>query len=165
MIKQLTIWWFMMCMVAAKVAAAVTVGDLHCESRHNPLGIDESRPQLSWIIESDRRNEVQTAYQVLVASTPELLSADQGDLWDSGKVASDDTAQVEYAGQELPSLTQCFWKVRVWNRDSQPSVWSQPASWSMGLLHPTDWTAQWVSDPIIADPTNRPLTPIHCYRS
>src|ERR1700678_4435132 len=127
---KLTVCWLIMCMMAVKVAVAATVGDLHCESRHNPLGIDELRPQLSWIIKSDRRSEVQTAYQILVASTPELLAADQGDLWDSGKIASDATAQVEYAGQKLSSFAQCFWKVRVWDRAGQPSAWSPPASWS-----------------------------------
>ena len=162
---KLTVGWLIMCMMAVKVAVAATVGDLRCESRDNPLGIDELRPQLSWIIKSDRRSEVQTAYQILVTSTPELLAAGQGDLWDSGKIASDATAQVEYAGQKLSSFARCFWKVRVWDRTGQPSAWSPPASWSMGLLQPTDWIAQWISDPILADPANRPMTPIHCYRS
>jgi alpha-L-rhamnosidase len=155
----------MMCLVAAKVAAAMKAGELQCESRYNPRGIDELQPQLSWIIESSRRGEVQTAYQVLVASTPELLAAGQGDLWDSDRVSSDATAQIQYSGQNLASLTQCYWKVRVWDGNGKRSAWSRPATWSMGLLHPSDWTAQWISDPILADPANRPMTPIHCYRS
>lgn len=154
-----------MCLVTATGAAAMSVGDLRCESRCEPQGIDEPHPQLSWVIESNRRGEVQTAYQVLVASTPELLAARRGDFWDSGKISSDATAQVEYAGQNLLSRAQCFWQVRVWDRDGKPSAWSPPSKWSMGLLHPADWTAQWISDPILADPTNRPMTPIHCYRS
>lgn len=129
------------------------------------MGIDVAQPQLSWIMESDRRGEVQTAYQVLAASTPELLAAGKGDLWDSGKVLSDATAQVPYAGQNLGSQAQCFWKVRLWDGRGQRSVWSRPARWSMGLLHPADWRAEWISDPILADPANRPMTPIHCYRS
>lgn len=165
MVKKLTVWWLMVSMVAAKVAAAVTVGDLHCESRRNPLGIDEPQPELSWIIESDRRNETQAAYEVMVASSAELLANGKGDLWDSGKVLSDKSTQVEYAGQSLPSRTQCYWKVRIWDGFGKPSNWSQPASWSMGLLKPGDWSAQWISDPLLADPANRPMTPIHCYRS
>jgi alpha-L-rhamnosidase len=98
MAKKLTIWWLMMGLAVAKVAAAVSIGDLNCESRHNPVGIDVPRPQLNWIIESDRRGELQTAYQVLAASTRELLAANKGDLWDRGRVASNATAQVEYAG-------------------------------------------------------------------
>ena len=151
--------------VSANVAAAATVGELRCESLQNPSGLGAPRPALSWIIGSDRRREVQTAYRVLVASTKESLAAGKGDLWDSGKVPSPESAQIEYAGQPLPSRTRCFWKVRIWNRDGKPSAWSQPASWSMGLLQPADWKAQWISDPILADPANRPLTPINCYRS
>jgi alpha-L-rhamnosidase len=165
MITQLTIGWFMLCMAALKVAAAITVADLQCESRCNPSGIDEQEPQLTWIIKSDQRNEIQTAFQIQVASTPELLAEGRSDLWDSGKVVSDATAQVEYAGKKLSSLAEYFWKVRVWNRAGQPSTWSRPASWSMGILQPAEWTAQWIGDPILANPVNRPMTPIHCYRS
>jgi len=114
---------------------------------------------------SDRRGETQTAYQVLVASAVALLASDKGDLWDSGKVASAATAQVEYAGHALASRSECWWKVRIWDRDGNTSAWSQPASWNMGLLHAADWRTQWISDAILADPANRPMTPIHCYRS
>jgi alpha-L-rhamnosidase len=145
--------------------ASCRVEHLRCEYLDNPLGIDVASPRLSWIMTSDRRGEKQTAYQVLVVSSPKLLAKQTGDLWDSGKVLSDQSAQVAYAGKPLTSRTTCFWKVRVWDRDGQPSAWSRPAFWSMGLLHPTDWTALWISDPVLADPANRPLTPIHCYRS
>ena len=82
-------------------------------------------PRLSWTLQSDRRGQRQTAYQVLVASSPELLGKQQGDLWDSGRVASDETAQVAYAGKPLGSRQACFWKVRAWDRDGKPSDWSQ----------------------------------------
>ncbi|MBI4327773.1 MAG: hypothetical protein HY674_21280, partial [Chloroflexi bacterium] len=77
----------------------ITVQTLRCEYLVNPLGIDTPHPRLSWVIESTRRGQRPTAYRVLVASAPELLAKDQGDLWDSGKVASDQSIQVEYAGQ------------------------------------------------------------------
>jgi alpha-L-rhamnosidase len=96
---------------------AATVHDLRCEYLKDPLGIDATKLCLSWVIESGRRGEIQTAYQVQVASTAESLTADKGDLWDSGKVASDASAQVEYAGQTLQSGKRCFWKVRIWDRD------------------------------------------------
>jgi len=151
---------------AVNFSTAATVGELRCERLPTPSNLDVPRPALSWIIASDRRSEVQTAYQVLVASSLESLAADKGDLWDSGKVASPESSQVEYAGHPLASRTQCFWKVRIWDRDGQPSAWSQPSDWRMGLLQPADWGAtQWISDPILANPANRPLTPIHCYRS
>ena len=68
-------------------------------------------------------------------------------MWDSGKVASDDTIHIRYAGAELKSSQQVFWQVRVWNRDGQVSEWSSPASWTMGLLRPEDWQAKWICAP------------------
>jgi alpha-L-rhamnosidase len=125
---------------------------LRCEYRENPLGIDAAKPRLSWIIQAKNeggnlkpeRGVRQTAYQVLVASSEALLKKDQGDLWDSGKVASDQSIQVEYAGKPLESRMYCHWKVRVWDKDGKASDWSAPAGWSMGLLKPDDWQAKWV---------------------
>ncbi len=135
------------CVPAAPAAANVT--NLRCEYLVNPLGIDAAKPRLSWVIESDRRGERQTAYQVLVASTPELLAKDQGDLWDSGKVTSDQSIQVEYKGKPLTSRIRCFWKVKSWTAQSggkgEETPWSKPALWTMGLLGPNDWReAKWI---------------------
>jgi alpha-L-rhamnosidase len=124
--------------------ADVEPKNLRCEYLVNPLGIDAPQPRLSWILDSGRRGEKQTAYQVLVASTLKLLEQDQGDLWDSGKVASDETAHVGYAGRPLTSRQSCFWKVRAWDRAGKPGDWSPVAQWHMGLLQPTDWSAQWI---------------------
>ncbi len=126
------------------VWANVQVDTLRCEYLVNPLGIDAMAPRLSWIIESDRRGEVQKTYQVLVASTPELLQADKGDLWDSGKIKSDQSIQIEYRGKPLTSQMRCHWKVRIWDRDGTPSAWSEMAFWSMGLLKPENWQAHWI---------------------
>ena len=145
------------------IASAAEVTKLRCEYLNDPLGIDVQKPRLSWVIEggdqqsevgnpkSETRNKLQTAYQVLVASSSELLAKDQGDLWDSGKVASDRSIQIEYDGRQLESRRVCHWKVRVWIarggvRDigGEPSAWSAPAKWSMGLLRPEDWQAMWV---------------------
>ncbi len=124
--------------------AAVSVGDLRCEYLDSPLGIDVREPRLSWILTSDQRGQRQSAYQILVASTPEKLSVDEGDLWDSGRVATDQSIQVRYAGKALGSHAACFWKVRVWDADGETSAWSEPARWSMGLLDAADWHAQWI---------------------
>ena len=122
----------------------IQVDDLRCEYLKNPLGVDAAQPRLSWVIESQQRGQRQTAYQVLVASSPAALESDQGDVWDSGKVASDETAHIVYAGKPLASRQVCHWKVRAWDRDGQPSDWSKPACWEMGLLKPADWSAQWI---------------------
>lgn len=134
-------------MTAAEAATAVTVEKLRCEYRTNPTGIDVRQPRLSWIVDSAERRQRQTAYQVLAATSPEALANGNGDLWDSGKVASDQTLHVLYAGRILPSRSRVWWKVRVWDKDGQGSDWSAPASWTMGLLDRSDWRAQWIADP------------------
>jgi len=134
--------------------AAVTVGELRCEHLQNPQGIDAAPPRLSWQLAASERNEKQVAYQILVASSEKNLAKENGDLWDSGKVASDTSVLLPYAGKPLPSRTQCFWKVRVWDANGKVSAWSQPASWTMGILHPDDWgAAQWIGEDG-ADTTN-----------
>jgi alpha-L-rhamnosidase len=137
-------------------ANAVTIADLRCEYLVNPLGLDVAKPRLSWILTSTQRGESQTAYQVLVASTKELLDKGQGDLWDSGKVASDQTTFIEYGGSALTSREACWWKVRAWDAQGNPSAWSAPASWEMGLLQPNDWRAKWIDAPKIEE-IPRPL--------
>jgi len=125
-------------------AGALDLIDLRCEYRQNPLGIDASQPRLSWKLRSDGRGVTQLAYHVLAASSLELLRNDQGDLWDSGKVESDQSVHVVYAGKPLTSRQFCYWKVRVWNQDDQPSDWSDVARWTMGLLSNDDWTGHWI---------------------
>lgn len=126
------------------LAAGLSPLEMRCEYRNNPLGIDVVQPRLSWIVESEARAQHQTAYRILVASTPEKLAAGEGDLWDTGKVASNQTSGVGYAGKPLGSRMQCHWKVMVWDRDDTASAWSTPAFWTMGLLDKSDWTAQWI---------------------
>lgn len=135
---------FFLAAAVPSVHAALTASGLRCEYLTNPLGIDEVAPRLSWVVESPERGERQSAYQILVASSPELLAAGQGDLWDSGKVSSDATAQIVYGGEALTSRQGCYWKVRSWNQDGIVSAWSDAASWTIGLLQTSDWTAKWI---------------------
>ena len=149
-------------LLAAALHGAVAT-NLRCEYLTDPLGIDVAKPRLSWIIAAPQseisnpnspipRGVAQTAYQVLVASSEELLNQDKGDIWDSGRVASDQSIQMEYAGQPLASRMQCHWKVRVWtaqsgvegNPEGTVSAWSDRATWGMGLLKPEDWKARWI---------------------
>ena len=119
---------------------------LRCEYLVGPLGIDQAAPRLSWEPVDTRRDAVQTAYRILVAGDPAKLNADVGDLWDTGKVASDESINVVYAGQPLRSRMRVWWKVRVWDKDGQPSPWSSVALWSMGLCESADWHAKWIGD-------------------
>jgi alpha-L-rhamnosidase len=134
---------------AEKALAGVAPVQLRCEYLANPLGIDAAAPRLSWVLQAQSpndRGQKQKAYEVLVASSAAGLAKDHGDLWDSGRVPSDATFQVEYAGKPLQSRLRCHWKVRVWDRDGRASAWSEPAVWEMALLEPADWKAKWISD-------------------
>lgn len=138
--------------------AGVNIERLRCEYLTDPLGIDATRPRLSWIVRSDERGQKQTAYRVLAASSLETLADDRGDLWDSGRVESDQAVHVEYAGKPLGSQVRCHWKVCAWDRDGRPSPWSVPAVWTMGLLMPSDWEAKWIanSKPAVTNASAQP---------
>ncbi len=133
-------------------AVAQPAGTLHPESlrveyARNPLGLDTPEPRLSWIVTSEKRAARQTAYRLLVASHPDTLAAGRGDVWDSGKVTSDATVHIAYDGAPLQSGRRYHWKARAWDGDGEPSAWSAPAFWSMGLLETSDWKAEWIGAP------------------
>ena len=122
----------------------IRAAELRCEYRQGPLGIDEPAPRLMWIVTAEHRAAHQSAYRILVASTPRRLAAEEGDLWDSGRVRSAASSQIPYAGGALTSRQACHWKVMLWNGGGAPGPWSAPARWEMGLLKPTDWNARWI---------------------
>jgi hypothetical protein len=124
--------------------AGLKADELRCDYAVNPLGVDSATPRLFWQVTGSRRDSRQTAYEVLVASSAQKLAHDEGDLWASGTVASDETIQVPYAGVQLTSAQRVFWKVRVWDERGKVSSWSQPATWTMGVLQQADWQAQWI---------------------
>jgi alpha-L-rhamnosidase len=129
----------------AQKADLMQIDTTLCEMRHDPLGIDSPKPRLSWKLSATGHDAKQSAYQVLVASRPELLTEGKADLWDSGRVASDQSLHVEYAGKPLTSSQQVFWTARVWDaRTDKPSEWAKPATWTMALLSPVDWHARWM---------------------
>lgn len=163
-------WLFLAPVLRAATAepAALTLAALRCEYLDTPETIESPAPRLSWRIESDRRGAAQTAWHVRVASSAEQLARGEADLWDSGRVAGDATNQIAYAGRPLASRTVCFWQVRVWDEAGRVSAWSEPARWTMGLLQPADWRAEWISyrddAPLHTDRATLHLPPPRHYR-
>jgi len=122
------------------------VTGLRTEYKVNPLGIGTAIPQLSWTLQSDAHNCTQSAYRILVAESEKKLAEELGSLWDSGRVESNETLNIPYAGIPLRSGQKCFWKVRIWDGTGQASDWSAPSFWETALLKPDDWKAVWISD-------------------
>lgn len=103
----------------------------------NPLGIGTAKPMFTWQLSSEKRNTVQTAYEIKLAS---------GDaaVWSSGKVTSPQSVAVVYGGSPLQSGKKYNLQVRVWDNNGNVSEWSAPAPFQTGLLQASDWKAAWV---------------------
>jgi|TARA_Y100000310_G_scaffold169868_2_gene170075 alpha-L-rhamnosidase len=122
-----------------------------CEYEINPIGIDVRNPRLGWQLVSARRETLQSAYRILVADSLVKIEQDIGNLWDSQRVSSDRSNQIEYAGSDLPTRQRCYWKVMVWDTREDHSSWSEVAYWEMGLLDSSEWQADWITADIPED--------------
>ncbi|MDD3107771.1 MAG: alpha-L-rhamnosidase N-terminal domain-containing protein, partial [Alistipes sp.] len=124
----------------------VSVDQLKCEQQAAPLGIDTPTPRFSWQLRSAARDVHQTAYQILVADSPEALGRSDGNMWDSRKVLSSASLLIPYAGKTLEAGKTYYWSVRVWDASRRFSAWSCPAQFTMGLLSEADWSgARWIA--------------------
>lgn len=126
---------------AEKMTGPFPPKNLRCEYLENPIGIDVEKPRLSWVLTHSERGEKQTAYQLIVSTDP---SAENADVWDSGKVVSDRSLHVAFQGPALESDCAYFWKVRFWDSQDSPSPYSHVARFSTGLFHPEDWEGEWI---------------------
>lgn len=122
----------------------LSVTHLQIENRTNPLGVDNRKPVLSWQLQSNQKNVLQTAFHILVSDDETLLQKNIGNIWDSKKVLASTSIQVEYKGKQLSPTKKYFWKVKVWDNKGNVAE-SAIAYWQMGLLQKDDWTkAKWI---------------------
>ncbi|WP_251028568.1 family 78 glycoside hydrolase catalytic domain [Bacillus sp. ISL-18] len=127
--------------VAAQAINETKVADLRVEYRNNPIGIDLQKPRFSWEMLSNLRGQKQTAYQLLVATSPNKLTPDSVDIWNSGKVNSSESNAVEYGGKAFKASTRYYWTVNVWDKEGKKFE-TAPAYFETGLLS-TDGVAGW----------------------
>ncbi len=156
--------FFLLCMggiISCKPAAGNTdrsvkppvfsVQDTRCQSRRDPVGIGESHPAFSWKLSSDERNTMQTAYQLIVASTAEKLEKDP-DLWNSGRISSGENTFIRYAGNPLQSGRKYYWKVKIWVNNRNVGAWSASSSFVTGLFNEKEWDqAKWIAYEFLPD--------------
>lgn len=143
LLRKLTTTLLLSCLLVMPALAQPGLQKLTCDGMPDPVGLENQRPELGWQITSNERNVKQTAYQVLVATSPGKLTENEADLWNSGKVETNSSQYNAYEGRQLKSRMDCYWKVRVWTNNGE-SEWSEPAQWSMGLLYYKDWSARWI---------------------
>jgi alpha-L-rhamnosidase len=126
--------------------SSVSVTDLRCEYLSNPLGVDVELPRFSWkLVDANKtRGQKQTAYQIVVETDAAPGTGPRITFWDSGRVDSSASVNNVYAGRPLASNQNCFWKVRIWDKDGQVTAWSPEARFSVGLLNPSDWQGEWI---------------------
>lgn len=124
-------------------ASGIKPTNLRCEYKEKPV-IDEKEPRLSWELISNKKNEVQTAYQIIVSSSEDLLNEEKADMWNTGKTLSNATHQIVYKGKPLASVKIYYWKIRSWDREGKAGDWSKISTWEMGLLNKKEWNAEWI---------------------
>src|SRR6478752_1774362 len=129
--------------------AQVSVTGLLTENRINPIGIDVAQPGFSWQLMSEKRNTMQSAYEIKLVSGKQTL-------WNSGKILSDSSVHVAYKGNALQSDKKYQWQVRVWDNYNNASPWSAPAFFQTGFLNVSEWNAKWITPGYVEDSTMRP---------
>ena len=127
-----------------EVKSLLVPSELTTEYQSEPVGIQSDTPEFGWQFETNKRGQRQSAYQVLVSSSLTELNKNNGDLWNSDKIDSDQSFSIQYNGKPLQSRQICYWKVRAWDAKGAVGVWSKPSRFEMALLAKSDWNAKWI---------------------
>lgn len=133
------------CSDGNSIDSELAVSNLKCEYLNNPLGIDVQQPRFSWKILSKQRGISQSAYQILVADNEDDLKKGNGNQWDSEKIASDQTTNIDFSGLQLQSNKNYYWLVKVWSNNNRKPTSSDLAFFHTGLLNNSDWKAKWIT--------------------
>ncbi|HVT85644.1 MAG TPA: glycoside hydrolase family 78 protein [Chitinophagaceae bacterium] len=131
--------------------AQVKVQNLLTENLSDPIGLDIKQPRFSWQLVSDQRNVMQTAYEIKVMSSEK----NKDKVWESGKISSEQSVMVTYAGKSLESAQRYYWQVRVWDNNGNLSPWSETAFFQTGFFNTSDWKAIWIGPGYTEDPVLR----------
>ncbi|MBT3293667.1 MAG: family 78 glycoside hydrolase catalytic domain [Verrucomicrobia bacterium] len=149
------------CCSYAVGAGAAPVDLVVSEGFRNPIGFYDATPTFSWKLPANGEVQAQTAYHIVVATSLERLERDP-DLWDSGRVNSDQSVWIPYAGKALASGQKVSWRVKFWDEKGRESEWTAPASFELGLLENADWKAQWIR---MGEAESRPPEPVSARKS
>ena len=124
--------------------SSLSLYDLRCENLANPSAIDSDCPHFSWKLSSDKPGTFQTHYEIRIASTPDALHGNQCNYWSSGKVASDASVMIPYAGKKLSSRMMGYWQARVWDNHGRISTWSDVQYFGIGILKADEWQGTYI---------------------
>lgn len=138
--------------IAANLLAQnLFVKNLQCQHKTNPVGIDNTAPELSWQLEATQRGVVQTAYQIIIADNITLLQKNNGNIWNSKKIKTATATQILFKGKKLIAEKKYFWKVQVWDNKGN-AAWSETANFTTALFAASDWSnAAWIGYEALPD--------------
>ena len=137
--------------------AKTSLSGLKCEYLTNPLGLNVLHPRLTWQIESDEVNVIQTAYEIRVAKSEDMTGQKNKLVWSSGKVNSAQSVSVECNGFQPESKTRYYWQVRIWDTNGKATSWSEAAWWETALMDSSLWKANWITAPEKVAGDHRPV--------
>lgn len=146
-------------LTALSTSAQLKVTSMTTDYKTNPIGLDNPKPSLSWIIQSDEANTMQESYEIRAALNPADLSKKSKQLWNSEKVASSKSVHIEYGGLAPKSHQRLYWQVRIEDNHGKKSKWSDPAFFEMAKLESEDWVADWITPTWEEDPKKSEPSP------
>lgn len=141
--------WLLLTLVIAVLISScynssININETTCNHCPAPQVVNTLNPLFGWQMYSKKNGAKQTGFQILVSTTIEKISNDEGDIWDTGKIMSDNSQNIPFSGKKLESSKRYYWKVRVWNSNDKVSDWSTIKHWDMGLSDISEWNSKWI---------------------